>query len=824
MNKCFSIICYAIILLIFCICFDKYVNAATTSATSGQAPFPTSKSLNEQVEVKKIRHDKSAVWDVVMLAQIYPRDNVSSRMRLSSSALVNEEDPTAFKTAPEDKALLPNAGDIMQFGYDLFSGAFGQFRGTENLPVGPGYLLGPGDEIKLNVWGKRNGDYTYEVDRDGKIIIPDIGVVQVAGLTFSETKESLEKEYSRYYKKGEVKINISMGRLRTIRVFVVGKAERPGSYTVSSLSTLINGLFAANGPSKVGTMRDIQVKRNGKTVVHFDLYEFLLEGDKTKDIRLMPEDVIFIPTVGPLVGVAGNVKVPAIYELKGETTLRELIGMAGGLSATGYAQRIQVERVFERSAKVVEDINLEELREEEDIVIGDGDMVRVFAITERVRNPVELKGNVVRPGIYEWREGIHIGDLIVSIEDLLPDTFFEFALIERLVLPDYHKEYLFFNLGKLVMEGNKEEDISLMPNDTVVVFNKWELIEREQVRVTGAVNRPGEYEYRPEMVLSDLLKLAGGLKRYAFDSGEVTRIIPEQKGPETNKFTVDLRKALEGEAGHDIPLYQDDYLFVRAVPEWELYRIVSIEGEVRFPGTYTIKKGERISSLIEQAGGYTEEAYLKGAEFTRDSVRELQKKRLEESIERLEEVLLAESAESIGAALSTGAVEQQKVMMDRRRALIGKMKAAKAKGRISIKLDSLEVFKGSRFDIPLEEGDRLVIPERPSQIQVIGAVNNQNAFLHDQEANVSFYIDSAGGLTKDANEDEIYVLKIDGTAVSKKEGDGWGGGLMSSRLGPGDTIVVPKEIDTDASFRRTKDITQMLYQIAIATGVLIAVF
>jgi protein involved in polysaccharide export with SLBB domain len=694
----------------------------------------------------------------------------------------------------------------------------------ENVPVGPGYLLGPGDEIKLNVWGKMNGDYTYMVDRDGKIIIPDIGVVHIAGLTFSETKEFLEKEFSRYYKKGEVKINVSMGRLRTIRVFVVGKAERPGSYTVSSLSTLINGLFAANGPSKVGTMRDIQVKRNGKTVVHFDLYEFLLAGDKTKDIRLMPEDVIFIPTVGPLVGIAGNVKVPAIYELKGETTLRELIRMAGGLSATGYPQRIQVERVFEKSAKIIQDINLEELSEEEDIVIRDGDMVRVFAITERLRNPVELKGNVVRSGIYEWREGIHIGDLIVSMEDLLPDTFFEFALVERIVLPDYHKEYLFFNLGELVMEGNKEEDISLMPNDTVVVFNKWDLMERERVRVMGAVNKPGEYEYRSRMRLSDLLKLAGGLKRYAFNSGEVTRIIPYQTGPQTYKFTVDLRKALEGEVGHDIPLHQDDYLFVRAVPEWELYRVVSIEGEVRFPGTYTIKKGERISSLIERADGYTEKAYLKGAVFTRDSVRELQQKRLEESIERLEQMLLAQSAESLEAALSSEEVEQQKAMMDRRRALIAKMKAAKAKGRISIKLDSLEYFKGSRFDIPLEEGDRLVIPERPSQVQVIGAVYNQNAFLHDQEAEVSSYIKSAGGLTKDANEDEIYVLKVDGTAISKKEGSAWGASFMSSRLDPGDTIVVPKEIDTAASFRRIKDITQILYQIAITTGVFIAVF
>ncbi|MEK6577301.1 MAG: SLBB domain-containing protein, partial [Nitrospirota bacterium] len=374
-----------------------------------------------------------------------------------------------FEAYIQGKSPLSISTDIRQFGYELFEQPPTTFAPVDVIPVGPDYILGPGDELRITVWGKVNAEYPAIVDRDGKISLPQMGILHLSGLTFSEAKEYLEKELSRYYKPSDVKMNVSMGRLRSIRVFVVGKTQRPGSYTLSSFSTLINALFAAGGPSKAGSLRDIQIRRNGGTIVHFDLYDFLLKGDKTKDVRLMPEDVIFIPPVGPLVGVAGHVNSPAIYELKGEIRLQEIIEMAGGVSATGYLQQVQVERVFENKAKIVLDLNLKELTENGNISLKDGDAIKVFSIINMVTNSVEFKGNLLRPGTYEWREGIRVRDIIKGTDVLLPDTHLEFALVERLVPPDYHKEYLAIGLRKLLLEGDEKENIPLMPYDTVVV-------------------------------------------------------------------------------------------------------------------------------------------------------------------------------------------------------------------------------------------------------------------------------------------------------------------------------------------------------------------
>lgn len=719
--------------------------------------------------------------------------------------------------------------EIDQFGYDLFHQTPASFSPVDMIPVAPDYLLGPGDEIRINVWGKLNVDHVLEIDRDGKIVLPQLGALHLAGLSFAEAKSLLLKESSRYYKASEVKMNVSMGRLRSIRAFVVGKAAHPGSYTLSSFSTLINALFAAGGPSKVGTMRDIMVKRKGKTIVHLDLYDLLLSGNKGKDIRLMSEDVIFIPGVGPLIGIAGNVNVPAIYESLGEMTLRDLIKMAGGISARGYLQRVQVERVFENKTKIVLDVDLDGRSGKPhipDILLSDGDLVRVFSIEEKIANAISLKGNVVRPGTYEWKNGMRLKDLLKSFDDLLPDTFLDYVRIERRVPPDQHREYLSSHLGKLLLEADPEENILLRPDDIIIVYNQWELTDKKQVRIRGAVNKPDAFEYRPNMKLSDLLYLAGGLKDYAFlESAELTRVIPTSEGPEIKRFFVDLEGALSGESASNIHLAPDDHISVQTVPEWELYRTVLISGEVRFPGAYTSKKGDKLSSLIERAGGYTENAYLKGAIFSRKSVRELQQRQLNEAIDRLESQLLSQSATSLGTALSPEAARQEMASTEQRKTLITKMRAAKALGRMTIELDTLESFESSPSNVTLEEGDTLTIPEKPQQIQVIGAVYNQTAFIFDEEGDVGDYLEKAGGFTKEAAEEMIYVLKVDGTALSKSQTKGlFRRALMSRSLDPGDTIVVPEDIDKISWLKETKDITQILFQMAVTAGVLIATF
>lgn len=637
------------------------------------------------------------------------------------------------------KSSLVVSTELRQFGYDLFRKPPSTFAPVEKIPVGPNYVIGPGDEIKITIWGKVEGQWDVVVNRDGNIELPKIGVLYVAGLTFKELKETLNKEFSKYYTGFEM--NVSMGALRTIRVYVVGNARRPGAYTVSSLSTLVNALFVAGGPSKTGTMRDIQVKRNGKTIIHFDMYDFLLKGDKTKDIRLMPEDVIFIPPVGALAAITGSVKNPAIYELKGEKKLSELIEMAGGLSVLAFKGRVQIERIMNGRKQVVFESELDKAIDK-DLSIHSGDVVKIYQVVK----------------------------------------------------------------------------------------------DKRVVRITGAVQREGEYGLSPGMTIKDLLVMAGGLKYYAYKKeAELTRVKVTQKGPKTEKIKISLEKALNGDPLHNIKLQQDDYLFVRAVPEWELYRTVTIQGEVKFPGTYTIKKGERLSSLIERAGGYTDNAYLRGAIFTRESVRALQQRNLEDMIARLERELLAESSTQVSTAISAEEIKAKKVALESKQKFIEALKKVKATGRMAIRLAHLRLLKGSEYDIELQDGDRLFIPTKNSVVNVMGAVMSPTTLIYSEELNYKDYIQMAGGYSKYADTDNVYVLKVDGSA--RRLSKGWitwnplksrwemsAFGEKIKEIEPGDTIVVPEKLERIAWLREIKDITQILMQMAVTAGVVIKLF
>lgn len=632
--------------------------------------------------------------------------------------------------------------DLKQFGYDLYKNPPATFAPADNVPVGPDYLLGPGDELNISIWGKVTANYVAVIDHDGKIAHPQMGVLHISGFTLKDARGFLEQELSRHYRPAEVRMNLSMGRLRSIRVFVLGKAAKPGSYTVSSFSTLTNALFSSGGPGKNGSMRDIQVKRNGKTIANFDMYDLLLKGDKSRDIRLMPEDVIFIPPVGKLAAVGGKVKAPGIYELKGEVSARELIDMAGGLEDIAYGGRIKVDRIADNNRETVFESNLEKIKLE-DIKILPGDLLSLFPVVKDTRT----------------------------------------------------------------------------------------------VRLAGAVLREDDYGVEEGMKVRDIITLAGGLRYYAYtEEAELSRLAITQEGPKTVISKLNLRKALEGDPEHNIELKPNDYLFIKAVPEWDAYKEVNILGEVRFPGVYRIQKGERLSSVIERAGGFTEKAYLKGAVFTREKVRELQQRQLDEAIGRFEEELYSESVRSVEAALSPEELKIQEQAAKQRNALLNRMKAAKAKGRVSINLAAEDEFKGSSSDLALEPGDALFIPAVPAEVQVMGSVYNQNAFVYDSAMSVKSYIGKAGGLKKKADKEEIYLLKADGTAVSGSEKSAWqvnwdsrnnrwvSGDLLSSGLDPGDTIVVPEKIDDVVWMREVKDLTQILYQIAVTAGVLIVAF
>lgn len=665
-----------------------------------------------------------------------PQPPVAERLQESAPSRTEPVPPadksrSAFEEFLQGKRSAAVSAAITQFGYELFQQSPNSFAPVEVVPVGPEYLLGPGDELRITLWGKVNAEYPSAIDREGKISLPQIGILQLSGLTFAEAKNFLETELSRYYRPSEVKMNVSMGRLRSIRIFVVGKAQKPGSYTLSSLSTLINALFAAGGPGKSGTMRDIQVRRNGKTVVHFDLYDFLLKGDKSHDIRLMPEDVVFIPTAGPLAGIAGDVRSPAIYELKGEVALQDFIEMAGGLNEVAFKGRIQIDRIVDHSQLMTSESTIDEIKTK-DVKVQPGDFIKIFSV-------------------------VH---------------------------------------------------------------------DKKFVRLSGSVQREGEYAAGPGLSVRDLIQMAGGLKDFAFSKeAELTRITPTPEGPKIEKIMIALEKALAGSPNDNILLRENDYLFVRSVPEWGMYQTVQILGEVRFPGTYTIKKGEKLSSLIVRAGGFTDKAYLEGASFTRASVRKLQQIQLDEAIDRLQRQILSKSANATQTALTPEDALQQKSALEQRNALIEKMKAARARGRVTLHLAPPSELAGAPSDLLLEEGDALLIPERPQHIQVIGSVYTQTAFIYDPKTTVLGYLNKAGGMTDEAEASELYVLKVDGSAISQKVKKGFfNSGLLSSNLHPGDTVVVPEKIERISWLKEVKDITQILFQIAATAGIVIKVF
>jgi protein involved in polysaccharide export with SLBB domain len=626
--------------------------------------------------------------------------------------------------------------DLKHFGLDMFQQARSGFLTTSRLPVGPEYVLGPEDEVKIQVWGRFEGSWSRRIDRDGTIQLPKIGLVSLAGLTFGQAREVLFREFSKFYTGFEM--NVTLGVLKTMTVYVVGNVRQPGAYDVSSLATLVNALMQAGGPSKSGSMRDIQIRRGGMIVAHYDMYDLLRNGDKSSDPRLLPEDVVFVPPIGPVAAIAGSVNRPALYELRGERTVSQLVELAGGLNVLAFRGRLQIERIVESNRQIVFESDLAESRETE-VDLRSGDILKVFQ-----------------------------------------------------VVPD-----------------------------------------RRTVRISGAVLREGEYGFTAGMTVKDLVALSGGTKHYAYmQEAELSRQFLSQEGPRVEKVNIDLEKAMAGDPASNLPLQESDRLFVRTIPEWSTYTQVSILGEVRFPGTYTARKGERLSSLIERAGGFTADAYPRGAVFTRVSVREAQQKVINESADRLERDLVAQAGAlaSVSTAGLEGGAAGAGAEMLRVRALVEKLRGLKAQGRMVLEISPPDRMRNTLNDIELENGDVLSVPRNPRSVHATGAVFNPSTFVYDEKKDLEDYVEMAGGYTEIADKDRIYVLKVNGSAVRPDGGfflfpspalsSADGGPLLES----GDTIVVPERIVKIAWLQQTKEISSILFQAVMAAGVVIAAF
>ncbi len=731
---------------------------------------------------------------------------------------------------------------LHQYGYDFFDTKVSTFTPVTNVPVGADYVIGPGDNFTVHLWGKVEKSYEVMVNRDGCVTIPRLGTLNVSGLTFAELKRFLCRKFKEFYP--DFELSITMGRLRTIDVFIVGEARHPGTYSVSSLSTVITALYSAGGPSKNGSLRRVKLFRAGKLFATLDLYEFFIKGVKANDIRLQTGDTIFIPVIGPVVGVAGSVRRPAIYELKGGESAGAAIGLAGGVLPFGHLHNVVIERIEGHRRRIVKSFNLERPSgplsgSGLDIPLKDGDVIKIYPVYKRLRQVVYLEGHVKYPREYELKPGMRLRDIISSYDDLLSEPYLPLAEIVRLMPPDLHPEIIEFNLGAL-LEGDETQNLPLQDLDRIIVYHRWEKREMPLVTIKGEVRRPGAYRLYEGMTLSDLIFRAGNLTHKAYqDEAVLTRMVAGKTRSDIVKIKFSLRKAMTGDPAHNLKLQEDDVIYIREIPEYSdsLKRRVYLEGEFRFPGEYTYSKGERLSSLIERAGGLTEEAYPFGAIFERESVRKIQARRIKEYIDQLEKDILTMSALSAETAVEKEQAAILRESLSAKKQLIQKLRAAKPTGRMVIDLREVLLLPTSEYNFELRPGDRLIVNKRPDSVNVLGEVYNPTALFCEKNKSIAYYLDKVGGPTENANEDQIYLVKADGTVLSKKQGGFFGlaswdtrehrwavGSFDSIIVDPGDTIIVPRKVEKYPWLRITKDITQIVYQIAVAAGVLVVAY
>ncbi|HYH41930.1 MAG TPA: SLBB domain-containing protein [Burkholderiales bacterium] len=728
----------------------------------------------------------------------------------------------------QDLVLQSVGRDLPMFGYNLFYGVPTTFAPLDRVPVTPDYLIGPGDELLIRGWGAVDIDYRAIVDRDGTISIPRVGNLTVAGLRFQDLQPYLKNAVGRVYKNFE--LNVSLGQLRAMQVFIVGHAVRPGAYTVSSLTSLVNAVFASGGPTLKGSMRNIQLKRRDKVVVQFDMYDLLLRGDKSKDVQLLPGDVIHIPAIGPLAAVAGSVNTPAIYEIKAEKTLGELLQMASGLATTADGQKVSIERIVARRARQIEEVTLDSAGLGH--TVRDGDLVTVLQLSPRFDNVVTVRGNVAVPARHAYRPGLRVRDVVPDRESLIvPDYWIKRNLIVRSDVTGRESFGLRPDMAYDLRYGapTAEQRPLNPPRPRPARPEAWQTsgaqpgsgMDQQQANDLEAAQSRGPsetttYQYERQQRLRS--EVRPQLTEVNWDYAVVERLSREDLTTRLIPFNL-ARAVLDGDPQHNLALQPGDVITIFSkeeipVPDAKQTKFVRLEGEVATPGVYQVLQGETLRQLVTRIGGTTPGAYLFGAELTRESVRVQQQKRLDESLDRLSQDVERAASTQAQRALDPADAPRLLAQAEGNRRLLERMRQVKATGRVVLDVPRDAQLKNLP-EMALEDGDRLVVPPKPSTVFVLGAVYNQNAFIHDTNKNLSSYLDQAGGPTRDADSGRIYVLRADGSVTSRARGSYFSGDAEPM---PGDTIVVPENLDKFQLTRELKDWSQIFYQFALGVA------
>ena len=738
----------------------------------------------------------------------------------------------------QDFILQATGRDLSLFGSDLFRQSPSTFAPVDNVPVVADYVIGPGDEIIIQAWGQIDVDFAGFVDRNGAISIPRVGNINVVGIKYQDLTAFLKTAFSRTFRNFE--LTASLGRLRSIQIFVVGQARRPGSYTVSSMSTLVTALFSVGGPSAKGSMRSIQLKRGNRVVADLDLYDLLVFGDKSRDAQLLPGDVIYIPPVGDLVAITGSVNVPAIYEMKSGSSLSEVLRWAGGLTTTAQGQKVSVERIDNRESRSVREFTLDFAGLSRSLM--NGDLVTVYAIAPRFENAITLRGSVEQPRRFPWRDGLRIKDIIPERAALLSRDYWlkrnqNVGLAENISNILGQQDLVGARLS--ISDLNQKTGDQDLADETVAESMRRLQIEGEvakftdvkQAAVAGQLSRLADVvksdPARLEAARSDALKLINQikppLKEVNWDYALIERFNRDDLS--TSLIPFNLEKAIvQGDEANNIRLQPGDVITIFSkddmlVSTARQTKYIRLEGEFASSGVYQIQPGETLRQLIQRVGGVSLNAYLFGAEFTRESTRLQQQKNMDEALNRLERDIQRFSvsrAQSITSGEDAATLQAQ---ADAAKVMVARMRQIRPTGRIVLALAE-EARTKDLPDLPLEDGDRFFIPSQPSMVNVFGSVYNENSFVYRPDNRVTEYLDLAGGPTKDADKSSIYVLRADGSVISKRQGGWLSGSFDGAHLKPGDSIVVPEELDKTSIMRNLKDISQILYQFGLGAAAL----
>lgn len=715
----------------------------------------------------------------------------------------------------------PSTVNLDQFGYSLFSSGSTP-TSNEDVPVGDTYLIGPGDNLRILFWGRINRTLDLKVARDGSVLIPEIGPLQVAGLTFEQTKKLLEGRAGQIT---GVNVDVTMGRLRSIQVYVVGEVARPGAYQVNALSHVSDALQAAGGITKVGSLRRIELRRGNQVSKSIDLYGLLLSGHNSAEDQLDPGDVVFVPVIGPVAAVTGDVKRPAIYELAGNSeSLESLLKLSGGISAFGYTQRVQVERVENHQKRIALDVDLSSLRSQS-FAVHDGDLVKIYPVLPTKHDVLVASGNLNRPGEYQWRVGMRVSDLVAAAEGPAPHTFFQYALIRRKEGPSKSVHLVPVDLGQALSDPfGGTANFALQPEDQLTVYSESQMKYLPTVQVMGEVRNPGYYVLSQGMRVSDLIYLAGGLKDDAYQKQAELARTQVLDGTRTSHafIDVDLRSALSRLGAENPELEPNDQLFVERATDWHLPWVVYVRGRVARPGPYTIHDGEHIASVLERCGGLMPDAYLPAAVLIRQSVKELQQQRLNEARTRLQEAMVRVKMHPTMSMNGSPDNSTNDATLGMLQQVLAQSDKQQAQGRLVVHLKPIDDLVNSPDNVAMADQDILTIPPRPAGVNVLGQVYSPSAIVYQPGKAVRDYLNMAGGPTEGADPDHIMLIKADG-AVETDQGirDGKestmfpllpviSGGLMSAKVAPGDTVYVPEKLVYVNKLQVASSITQII--------------